>query len=359
MCGFAVFACFAGRDAAKASSDRASAKPPAPVADARSRTIVVNDLSGDIDGLFATVHQAMSTSTELRAVVGTQTGRPGETAERSADFAHEMLRLMGLSERVKVHAGAPGKITTAGVPVLSPGAQAIIDEALRTDTALPLYVAVGGALTEVASALMIAPEIADRFTLVWIGGAPYPTGGAGESNFGMDPLAAQFVFNETAVPLWQVPSDVYGTCLVSNSELQAYVAPAGPVGAWLYGKLIDAPRRWKGAFNAGETWTLGDSPLVVLTALNDWYPNAVRTGFRYERTGSSLFEEIVAPRLAHDGAYEPRSGGRKIRVYKTIDTRMMFADFFAKLRLNSGPNAPIGDVATPPGRGHSLAAPPP
>lgn len=40
--------------------------------------------------------------------------------------------------------------------------------------------------------------------------------------------------------------------------------------------------------------------------------------------------------MRRDGSYEPRSDGRKIRVYKSIDTRLMFDDFFAKLRLNAG-----------------------
>ena len=153
---------------------------------------------------------------------------------------------------------------------------------------------------------------------------------------GIDPLAAQFVFNETSVPIWQVPRNVYATCLVSDTELQAFVAPIGAIGAWLYGKLFEASRRWGGAINTGETWTLGDSPLVVVTALHDWTPSSYRPSFKYEHTGSSLFDEVVAPHLKGDGGYEPRSEGRKIRVYKSIDARLMLNDFFAKLRVNFG-----------------------
>jgi hypothetical protein len=332
----ALLASLAGMDRGQAApSDQTSARPFAPPRGPRSRTIFVNDLSGDVDGLFAAVHQALSTATELRGIVGTGTGRPGETAERSAALADEMLRLVGMAGRVKAYPGAAGRITSPGVPIRSPGTQAIIDEALRTDTTLPLYVAVGGGLTEVASALMIAPQIADRFTLVWIGGEPYPAGG-GEYNLRIDPLAAQFIFNETNVAIWQAPSNVYATCVVSDSELQAFVAPNGAIGAWLYGKLIAAAHMFGDVLNTGETYTLGDSPLVVLTALHDWVPSSVRPSFKYERTGSSQFDEIIAPHLNPDGTYEARSEGRKIRVYKTIDTRMMFNDFFAKLRLNFG-----------------------
>src|SRR6266545_2493051 len=96
---------------ADAAGLQASAKPYAPLVGPRSRTIFVNDLSGDIDGLFACVHQILSTSTDLRAIVGTGTGRGGETAERSAALASEMLELVGMTVRAKVYPGAAGKLT--------------------------------------------------------------------------------------------------------------------------------------------------------------------------------------------------------------------------------------------------------
>jgi len=61
---------------------------------------------------------------------------------------------------------------------------------MREDSPLPLYVAVGGGLTEVASALKIEPRIAGHMTLVWIGGDALPGGGVGETNFNIDPVAA-------------------------------------------------------------------------------------------------------------------------------------------------------------------------
>ena len=64
--------------------------PFVPLAGPRSRVLYVNDLSGDLDGFFATVHMILSPSVDLRGVVGTGTGREGETADRSAALAEEM-----------------------------------------------------------------------------------------------------------------------------------------------------------------------------------------------------------------------------------------------------------------------------
>lgn len=307
--------------------------PFKPIVGPRARLLFVNDLSGDLDGLYAAVHAILSPSTELRGIIGTGTGRAGETVDASAALAKEILALMGMTGRINIFAGASAKLSSTAAPPRSPGTQAIIDEALRTDTDLPLYVAVGGGLTEVASALLIEPRIAERFTLVWIGGDAYPGGGVGETNFNIDAVAARYIFNDTTVPIWQVPRSVYATTVVTASELQAFVAPHGAIGEWLYRKVADAPLRFKKMLNMGETWTLGDNPLVVLTALTDWGPSSGRP-FQYQRTGSSQYDEVVAPLLKSDGTFEPRTTGRKIRIYKSIDTRMMLQDMFAKLRIN-------------------------
>ena len=262
----------------------------------RARVVYLNDLSGDIDGLFATVHMALSPGIDLRGIVGTSAG--GEvgkdhSAQDAANIASEILAKLGLTDKLKVYTGAGGRLSAPTQPLRSQGTQTIIDEAVRTDSQLPLFVAAGGGLTEVASALMLEPSIADRFTLVWIGGGrPHPEGARVENNFGVDPLAAQHIFNKTLLQLWQVPSEVYQTCVISDTELEAYVAPCGEIGEYLYQKLIAMSTMFKTVFNTGETWTLGDSPLALLTALNDWVPSASkgpRGPFEYRRTGSSKY----------------------------------------------------------------------
>jgi len=313
----------------------ASAAPFMPALGARSRVLFVNDLAGDIDGLFALVHAVLSPTIDLRGIIATGTGVASESAAHASELADEVLSLMGRSGKVPIYRGASAKLTAQGVPQPSTGADAIITEALREDSKLPLYVAVGGGLTEVASALIREPRIAQRMTLVWIGGDALPDGGTGETNFNIDSLAALHVFNRSEVPIWQVPRAVYATCMVSASELEVYVAPHGRIGEWLFRQVAEAPRRFQNRLNTGETWTLGDNPLVLLTALTAWHPSARRFPLPFDGTGSSPFDEIAAPRLEADGRFSPRQGSRPIRIYRGVDNRMMLGDMFAKLRTNS------------------------
>jgi hypothetical protein len=282
---------------------------------------MVNDFGGDFDGLFAAAHTVMSRSIDLRGLISSNAKERDQNVARGMALGNEMLRLMREQDRVPLIAGAATKLTTSD-PIRSDGTQKIIDEAMRTDTHLPLFVAVGGGLTEVASALMLKPEIGQKMTVVWIGG-----GEAGEYNFSIDPIASRYVFNESEVPIWQIPAQLYATCQVSMTELQAFVAPCGAIGNWLYKQALGVDELLKNyPINPGETWSMGDSPLVLLTALGDFA----------NRMGANVYKQIPTPILTVTGIAQPRESSRKMRLYESIDTRLMFSDFYAKLKVNFG-----------------------
>jgi hypothetical protein len=104
------------------------------------------------------------------------------------------------------------------------------------------------------------------------------------------------------------------------TELAARVAPAGAIGRHLYDALVAVAERE--TRNLGETYVLGDNPLVLLTAL--------QSSFEPDTT-SSEYVVLPCPRIGEDGAYEPAPDGREIRVYTSLDVRLMFEDFFLKL----------------------------
>ncbi len=299
----------------------------------RARVFDLNDASGDPDGLFATVHALLSTATTVTGLVTTlNSDDPSSTpATDGVPIAREMLRLMGLSRSVPVYAGSNVKLTDRTTPQPSDGARALIAEATRTDTTLPLYVTVGGNLTDVASAYLMQPDIASKFTLVWIGGAPYPGGGR-EYNLSQDPIAAQVIFNDSPIEIWQVPSNAYAQNAVGLTELQEHVRPHGRIGAWLYAQLLNRLNNPPQGFpNLGEQYVLGDSPLVLLTALTNAYDPTGSGG-----VGSAHYDTMYAPNINPDGTYQARSSGRQIRVYNSVDSRLILGDFFSKLKMNYG-----------------------
>jgi inosine-uridine nucleoside N-ribohydrolase len=304
----------------------------------RLRVLVDNDFSGDPDGLFQLAHLLLSPSVEVRAIIGSHLKvgdgfDPSATqADNAARQAAEVVRLLGMTGRVPVLAGANLGMANDSTPVKSAGVDFIIKEALRTDTQLPLYVLCGAGLTEIASAALTDPRIAGRLTLVWIGGPEYPGralppphGTPLEYNLGIDIAAARAVFNRTQLALWQVPRNAYRQVLLPYSQLQTNVRPRGKIGAHLSASVERLMARLpQYHLNIGETYILGDSPLVLLTAL--------QSSFEADPSSSDYSIEL-APRLSAQGTYEFNPAGRPIRVYQRLDVRLLFDDFFAKLAL--------------------------
>ena len=318
-------------------SDSAFRSPAGP----RIRVISDNDYSGDPDGLLQLAHHALSPSVDLRCVIGSHLAPDdpfdpsGRSAENAAAAARTVLDLAGLpAMHVQVVAGGESRLGPATEPRPSAATEAIIAEALREDTDLPLYVVCGAGLTELASAYLLEPAIAEKLTAVWIGGpehadlgaVPPPGAMPVEYNLNIDLVAGQVIF-DSPIPLWQVPRNAYRETLVSMTELIVRVRSRGALGAHLYDAL-DRVHTMVGrhGMSIGETYVLGDSPLVLLTAL--------QSSFEADPS-SSAYRVVPRPRIGADGAYVANPDGAPIRVYSGLDLRLMFEDLYAKLEVHS------------------------
>ena len=301
--------------------------------DRRTKVIVDNDFCGDPDGVFALAQQVLSANIDLRGIIGAHLGggngpmARGDQAAASVQKAQEMLSVMGLDDVFPVVPGASSKMTDPLTPAESEGAGLIIDEARLCSPEQPLYVCMGGPLTDVASALLLAPDIAPNLIVIWIGGQEYPFGhqqpwggiSEVEYNLNLDIAAGRYLFNDSPVRLWQVPRDAYRSCLYSFASAERFIRPAGALGAW----LMDSLATWR-RFAQREVYVLGDSPLVLLSSLQTFFE---------PDTASSDFTETAAPAITEDGKYDFAKQGRTIRVYTRLDTALMFKDMEDKIAL--------------------------
>lgn len=304
----------------------------------RMRVIVDNDFGGDPDGLFELTHILLSPSVEVRAIIGSHLNasdgfdRSKTQAENAAKKANEVVKLLNLEGKVSVIAGSNTGMQNDSTPVISKGVNFIIEEARRTDTQLPLYILCGAGLTEIASAVLKAPDIANKIILVWIGGSEYidlayppPGYSTPEYNLNIDIHAAKAVFNRSSINIWQVPRNGYRQALLSYAQLILQVKTKGAIGKYL-ASTIDTVMHLLQQYNfkVGETYIIGDSPLVLLTALQSLFE---------PDPSSSTYILKSAPLITDLGTYAYNSNGRNIRVYDKLDISLMFNDFFAKLEL--------------------------
>ena len=291
------------------------------------RVIVHTDCKNEADDQYAVAHHLMTPRFDIKGLVAghfwknpQQYGELG-TAQASYDEIIKVMDLMGVKDQYPVKLGAPRGLEDEKTPIDSEGARLIIEEAMKDDKR-PLYIACQGAVTDVASALLMKPEIAERMTVIWIGGGDYPKGGF-EFNLMMDIHAVNVIFS-SKVPVWQIPMSLYKVMAVSLAELQLKVRPCGEIGKYLFEQMVDFNRvaaKYDMAWPHGEIWGLGDQGTVAVLM---------------EELEKVSYDLVPAPRIAEDMTYIHGQDNREIRVYNYLDARLTLEDFFAKFQLNFG-----------------------
>ncbi len=312
------------------------------------RVILDTDCACEADDQYAVSHALMTpkfdvvgiTAAHFNTMFGGAT--VAETAQKSFDEAQKVVDLMGLHDEVKVYHGCADVLPDEKTPVDSEASRFIIEEAMREDER-PLFVAVRGAIPNVASAYLMKPEIADKFTIIWIGGGVYPEGGW-EFNAGND-LTAANVIMDSPIELWQVPQNVYAMMKVSFAELYEKVYPYGEIGKYIVDYMVNHVNKGmmgdmsvqrekklmeagysraaiRAMYPGGESWQVGDSPVVGLMLTDH--------AGHYTVEGAPRFEYGTCRYLLRPG------NPRKIRVYNYVDSHFILEDFFAKIKYYFG-----------------------
>ena len=289
------------------------------------RLITDTDAKNEADDQFAVVQALLSPKMDNVGLIAAHFGidRVADAMEASYHELETILDKMHFQKEGLLYHGAPHALPNKTTPVVSEGAELIVREAMKDDPRR-LFVIFLGPLTDLASAYLMESRIANRLTAIWIGGGVYPSGSP-EFNLGNDVNAANVVFS-SKIELWQVPKNVYEMMPVSLAELQVRVRPYGEIGKYLFDQLVahsqeDIPR--KSDFRTGETWVLGDSPAVGLILYEH----------RFE------FDWVPAPYITQEQAYVHTGTNRPIRVYKSIDSRLILEDMYAKLQLFAAANS--------------------
>lgn len=174
-----------------------------------------------------------------------------------------------------------------------------------------LYVLTIGACTNIASALLLEPKIAERIVVVWLGGhAPY-WHTANEFNLMQDAHASR-VLLEAHAPLVLVPCvPVASHLIVTVPELEAHLAPFSELGAYLTNIVRSYEKNAPGWSKV--IWDIAVTAWLLLP-------------------GVAEMVEESSPVLEDDLTWSHPSGRRKIHVVRGLNRDAIFADFYAKAR---------------------------
>lgn len=213
--------------------------------------VLDTDTYNEIDDQFALSYLLKSTERlQPRAIYAApffnenSTG-PADGMERSYREIHKLLGLMERRDMAEfVFRGSERYLTDEHTPVLSPAAQDLARRAMGYSPQQPLYVVAIGAITNVASALLMNPQIKERIVVVWLGGHSTAWPDTQEFNMAQDIAAARVVFG-CGVPLVQLPCmGVVSAFTVSGDELAAQLAGKNALCDYLAQHTAETVRRY-------------------------------------------------------------------------------------------------------------------
>ena len=200
--------------------------------------VMDTDTFNEIDDQFAVTYALLSPNLNVKALYAApffneNSTSPADGMERSYQEILRLLDRLGQRAEGKVFRGSTGYLPAKNTPVLSDAAQDLVAKAMAQQ-GKPLYVLAIGCITNVASAILLEPRIADKIVLVWLGGHPTYWEDTREFNLMQDVPAAQVVL-DSGVPLVQIPCmNVAEHLRTTLPEIERYVKGRGAIGDYLY-----------------------------------------------------------------------------------------------------------------------------
>jgi len=241
--------------------------------DGRVRLVLDTDTYNEIDDQFALTYAALSPERiDLEAVSAApfhnaRSSGPEDGMNKSHDEILRVLDRLG-GKRPDVLKGSREWLSDESTPVESEAARDLIKRARTGDG--PLYVVAIGAITNVASALLMEPLITERLVVVWLGGHALHWPRTDEFNLRQDVRAARVVLN-SGVPLVHVPCAGVASHLAATvPEMRVHVRGRGAIGDYLLEIFEEAC-----SSEPGASRVIWDMAAVAWLLEPEWVPTEI------------------------------------------------------------------------------------
>jgi inosine-uridine nucleoside N-ribohydrolase len=237
----------------------------------RLNIVIDTDTYNEVDDQFALVYALRSQNRlNVEAIYAApffnkRSESPGDGMRKSYDEIINILDKMSYKTPSGfVKKGSGRYLESLDTPCQSEAVQDLIERAMAAkDT---LYVVAIGAVTNVASALLLEPKIAEKIVVLWLGGHAFHWPDTFEFNLKQDTLSANVVFDSN-VPLVLFPcKGVVSHFSTTLPELKANISENSAIGRYLinivedysFGRSVYSKVIWDAvtiAYLNNEAWT--------------------------------------------------------------------------------------------------------
>ena len=287
----------------------------------RLRVVMDTDTYNEIDDQFALVQMLLSPDRfDVEAIYAapfhnSRSGGPADGMERSHEEILRLLERLDISSEGLVHRGVTDYVGAARQPRGAAAVDDLIARARAASDGRPLYVVAIGAISNVASALLAAPDIAGRMVVVWLGGHALHWPHTAEFNLRQDVGGAQVLF-DSGVPLVLVPCMGVTSHLHSTvPEIERHVEGQGEIGRFLAMRFKDYAED-----HLGWSKAIWDMAAVAWLLDADWAPSVV----------------VPTPILTHQITWSFDPARHAMRCVTYVRRDPILRDFFGKLRSFAG-----------------------
>lgn len=173
---------------------------------------------------------------------------PADGMEKSYFEILNILDLLGRDDlKPSVFRGSKAFLQDEKTPVISEAAADLAKRAMNYNPENPLYIVSIGAITNIASAILINPAIINNIVIVWLGGHSHEWPDTAEFNMFQDVAAARVIFGCKAAVV-QLP------CM---GVVSAFTTTGPELEYWLRGKnklcdyLVDITTKEASSYNPG------------------------------------------------------------------------------------------------------------
>lgn len=211
---------------------------------------------------------------------------PAEGMEQSYQEILRVFDACGVVSKGRVFRGADRYMTDAETPVVTDAATAIVD--LAKSAGGPLYVAALGCATNIASAILMAPEIIRDIVVVWTSGYPSAAPHCNRPSLNMvQDLPASRLLFDCGVPHVYLPGYHVGAQLkISLPEMERFVQGHGAIGDYLHHLFTHNPLHHMFALGdtARRTWVIWDIINIAWLINPEWVPTSLTTSPRLDES---------------------------------------------------------------------------
>lgn len=284
--------------------------------------ILDTDTYNEIDDQFAIAYM-LGAQEKLRIkgfcaapFVNEKADTPKEGMEKSYD---EILKLLSLAHadewKANVYKGSERYLSDETTPVESPAASFMARMADSYTPEHPLYIVAIGAITNVASAILMNPDMIENTVIIWLGGHGHHMPDNEEFNLKQDVAAGRVIFG-CGVPLVQLPCfGVVDQLRTTKPELEYWLKGKNELSEYLMENTI----REAESYAAGKPW----SRVIWDVAAVAWLLNE-----KQHLMKSSICASPI-PEYAHCYSFDEKR--HKICYVYQVDRDAIFEDLFDKL----------------------------